>query len=71
MDGLEITILSEVGQIKTNTYDITCMWNLKYDTNELIYKTETFRYRKQLIFSKGEMFSSVQSLSGVRLFATP
>ena len=28
MDGLEITILSEVGQIKTNTYDITCMWNL-------------------------------------------
>ena len=23
------------------TYDITYMWNLKYDTNELIYKTET------------------------------
>ena len=22
-------------------YDITSMWNLKYDTNELIYKTET------------------------------
>ena len=22
-------------------YDITYMWNLKYDTNELIYKTET------------------------------
>ena len=22
-------------------HDITCMWNLKYDTNELIYKTET------------------------------
>ena len=21
-------------------YDITYMWNLKYDTNELIYKTE-------------------------------
>ena len=21
-------------------YDITLMWNLKYDTNELIYKTE-------------------------------
>ena len=21
-------------------YDTTCMWNLKYDTNELIYKTE-------------------------------
>ena len=23
------------------------MWNLKYDTNELIYKTETHRHRKQ------------------------
>ena len=22
-------------------YDITDMWNLKYDTNELVYKTET------------------------------
>ena len=22
-------------------YDITYMWNLKYDTNELIHKTET------------------------------
>ena len=22
------------------SYDITYMWNLKYDTNELIYKTE-------------------------------
>ena len=26
-------------------YDITYMWNLKYDTNELIY--ETHRHRKQ------------------------
>ena len=23
------------------SYDITYMWNLKYDTNEPIYKTET------------------------------
>ena len=23
------------------TYDITYMWNLKYDTNEPIYETET------------------------------
>ena len=22
-------------------YDVTYMWNLKYDTNEIIYKTET------------------------------
>ena len=36
---LEIIILSEVGQTKTNIM-ISLMWNLKYDTNELIYKTE-------------------------------
>ena len=39
---LEIIILSEVSQRERQTpYDITYMWNLKYDTNELIYKTET------------------------------
>ena len=39
---LQILILrdvkSEGGQIP---YDISYMWNLKYDTNELTYKTET------------------------------
>ena len=35
---LEIFMLSEVRQRKIN---ITYMWNLKNDTNELIYKTET------------------------------
>ena len=35
---LEIIILSEVSQIP---YDITHMWNLKYDTYEPIHKTET------------------------------
>ena len=30
------------------SYDVTYMWNLKYDTNELIYKIETgSRHRKQ------------------------
>ena len=39
---LEIIILSEVNQKeKDKYYDITFMWNLKYDANELIYKTET------------------------------
>ena len=33
---LEIIILSEVSQIPY----ITFMWNLKYDTNELIYELE-------------------------------
>ena len=35
---LEIIILNEVSLL----YDITYMWNLKYDTNELIYKRERF-----------------------------
>ena len=26
---------------RQTSYDITYMWNLKYDTNELIYETET------------------------------
>ena len=39
---LEIIILSEVKSERERQipYDITYMWNLKYDTNELIYKTE-------------------------------
>ena len=37
---VDIIILSEISQTKTNT--IQCyMWKLKYDTNELIYETET------------------------------
>ena len=27
-------------------YDITYIWNLKYDTNEFLYKTETDSYIK-------------------------
>ena len=38
---LEIIILSEVSQKEKDKHDITYMWNLKYDTNELIYETET------------------------------
>ena len=38
---LEIIILSEPDRERQISYDITYMWNLKYDTNELIYKTET------------------------------
>ena len=37
---LEIIILSEVSQTERQIYDITYMWNLKYHTNEFIYKTE-------------------------------
>ena len=36
---LKLIILSELSQ-RQISYDITYMWNLKNDTNELIYKTE-------------------------------
>ena len=40
---LEIIILSEVSQKEKDRYHMISliMWNLKYDTNEPIYKTET------------------------------
>ena len=38
---LEIIILSESKSERQIPYDISYMWNLKYDTNELIYETET------------------------------
>ena len=40
---LEINILSEVSQKEKDKHHMISlnMWNLKYDTNELIYKTET------------------------------
>ena len=39
---LEIIILSEVKSERERqiSYDINYMWNLKYDTNELIYEAE-------------------------------
>ena len=52
---LEIIILSEVSQ-RQISYDITYMWNLKYDKNELIYKTETDSQTEKtnLWFPKGK-----------------
>ena len=39
---LEIILLSEVSQKEKDKYHtITYMWNIKYGTNELIYKMET------------------------------
>ena len=37
---LETTILSKSEKERQIPYDITYVWNLKYDTNELIYVTE-------------------------------
>ena len=38
---LKTIILSKVSQKEKDRYHITYIWNLKYDTNEPIYKTET------------------------------
>ena len=36
---LEIIILSQIE--RQTLYDINYMWNLKYDTNELTYETDS------------------------------
>ena len=39
---LEIVLLSERSQKEKQVlHNIAYMWNLKYETNELVYKTET------------------------------
>ena len=43
---LEIIRLSEVSQTKTNTIQFSYMWNLKYDTNEVIYETKKNSHRE-------------------------
>ena len=49
---LEIIMLSDIKSERERQipYDITYLWNLKYGTNELMYKTETDSpiYRKDL-----------------------
>ena len=48
---LENIILTEVRQI---SYDITYMWNVKNNTNESIYKTETDSDKQnKLLITKG------------------
>ena len=52
---LEMITLSEVSQTeKDKYYDITYMWNLKNNTNQLIYKTNTHRHRTNLWLLKGK-----------------
>ena len=55
---LDIIILSEVKSDRERqiSYGITYMWKLKYDTNELIYKTETDSQtqKKNLWLPKGK-----------------
>ena len=53
--GLEIIILNKSGREKQIPYDITYMWNLKYNTNQHVYKTKTDSWikRTDLWFTKG------------------
>ena len=59
---LEIIILSEVRKRRQIPYGITYMWNLKYDTNKLIYKTETDLHRKQTY-----CYQRVEGVGGIKL----
>ena len=49
-------------------YDITYMWNLKYDTNELIYEKETDSQtqRTDLWLPEGQLFHWTDLFSGLR-----
>ena len=52
---LEMIILSEGKSERQIPYDIAYIWNLKYDTNELIYETETdLDIENRLLVAKGE-----------------
>ena len=52
---VQIAILSEVGQAEGKiSYDITYMWNLKYDTAKLLKKQKKTHTHRKLIVSKGE-----------------
>ena len=51
---LEIIILSQVRQSKTNAACSTYTWNLKNDTNELIYKTDSQTQGTGLWLPKGK-----------------
>ena len=43
---LEGNMLGEKSQERQILYDITYIWNLKYDTNEFIYETDPQTQRK-------------------------
>ena len=64
---LQIIILSEFGKGKTNTIDITCMWDLKYDANEPIYKKlDSQRQRTALWLPWGRVGGRMEWEAGVR-----
>ena len=63
--NLEIIILSEVSQKGKDKYDIIYMWNLKYATNELIFRYRPTDVENRFMSTKrkregGKVRSSVQ-----------
>ena len=57
--ALEITILSEVRE--RQICDITYMWTLKNDTNELIYETDSQTQRMNLWLPAGKIGEKEQA----------
>ena len=50
-------------------YDITYKWNLKYDTNELIYETETdSQTENRLVIAEGEGWIGGLGLAGTNYY---
>ena len=65
MDGLEIIILSDISQTKTNVM-ILLIWRvLKIDKNELIYKTETLKDLENNLWLPGEKVGGWRERLGV------
>ena len=58
---LEIIILSKSDRERQMPYDITYMWNLKYDTNKLTYWRR--KWQPTPVFLPGE-FHGQRSLAG-------
>ena len=55
MDGLRDYHTKRNKSERQIPYDITYMWNLKYNTNQHIYETkQTHRYREQICGCQGE-----------------
>ena len=59
---LEIIMPREVRKRKTNTFDITDMWNLKNDTSEHSYDIETDLQRTDLWLPRGKGEEKIGSL---------
>ena len=52
---LEIFILSEMSDRESQiSHDITYIWNLKYDTNEVIYRSRLTDMENQLMVTTGK-----------------